>query len=270
MLPSNIEYISLRLARRYLFRDALLLRFGAFFPYYRTNHNQVNPAPLVDVYARHLLAEHFPTQGRCLLEIGVGRTNSTCYEIAARFSPASVLAFEPFVAFGKAEDASLLTQIATLHHCEAASLAHCIRRISELADVPDNSVDLVLSSSVLEHVSDPVVLFRELRRVLAPNGAMLHLVDYRDHFFKYPFHFLQFKKATWNRWLNPGDLPVWRMYDHIDQLESSGFVVRLIEEERDVAAYGRIAPYVSSDYRVTDERLQTTTAALWATAAKAK
>ena len=35
---------------------------------------------------------------------------------------------------------------------------------------------------------------------------MLHVVDYRDHFFKYPLHFLQFSQNTWRRFLNPGRL----------------------------------------------------------------
>jgi hypothetical protein len=93
---------------------------------------------------------------------------------------------------------------------------------------------------------------------------MLHIVDYRDHFFKYPYHFLQFRKNTWNRWLNPGDLPVWRIYDHIEQLEAAGFTVRIFEEVRDLPEYAKIAEYVSSDYRREDERIAVLAAALWA------
>jgi SAM-dependent methyltransferase len=264
MRISNLEYISLRLLRRFILPDAFLLRFGRFIPYYRTNRNQVDPSSLVDDYALLLSKTGFPTQGQRLLEIGVGRTNSSCYEIVARFLPESVLALEPFVSLGTEEDSNLLRQIAERHHCEPSSFKGRVRRIQSLGSIPDHSVDLVLSSSVLEHVSDPLSLFSELRRVLSPQGAMLHLVDYRDHFFKYPFHFLQFRKATWNRWLNPGDLPVWRLYDHLTQLEDSGFEVRVLAETRDPAAFSSIASRVASDYLRDQENLQTTTAALWA------
>jgi SAM-dependent methyltransferase len=47
----------------------------------------------------------------------------------------------------------------------------------------DSSVDLVLSKSVLEHVRPAQVrpLLAEMHRVLRPGGAMMHMVDLRDH-----------------------------------------------------------------------------------------
>jgi len=264
MLVSNLEYIPLRLLRRFVVRESLLLRFGALFPYYRTNRNQFAPALLVDDYARLLHLAGVAPDDRVLLEIGVGRTNSTCYELAARFSPKSVTAFEPYVELGKKEDESLLDQVAARHHCSAPALRESVRRVADLSAMPDQSVDLVLSSSVLEHVADPLALFRDLRRILSPTGIMIHLVDYRDHFFKYPYHFLQFRKATWNRWLNPGDFPGWRCYDHLEQLRAAGFVARILEESSDPSAYASIAGLVSQDYRRGDPRVQTTNAALLA------
>ncbi|HEX2852216.1 MAG TPA: methyltransferase domain-containing protein [Opitutaceae bacterium] len=260
---SNLEYISLRLVRRFVLRDALLLRFGALFPYYRTNRNQVDPAPLVDDYARLLRSVDFAPQGKSILEIGVGRTNSTGYELAARFAPEALSLLEPFVEFAPAEDAQLLKKVATRHQQTVDSLAQRVTRLKDLRAIPTASIDLVLSASVLEHVSDPAALFAELKRVLKPGGGMLHLVDYRDHFFKYPYHFLQFPKTTWNRWLNPGDLPVWRVYDHVEQLGAAGFSVRLLEEKSDAEAFARLAPRLAADYRRDDPRVQIATAALW-------
>ncbi|GAA4529766.1 class I SAM-dependent methyltransferase [Amycolatopsis samaneae] len=50
-------------------------------------------------------------------------------------------------------------------------------RVHDLADpldwVPDASVDLVLFALALEYVDDRVSLFRELRRVLRPGGALV-------------------------------------------------------------------------------------------------
>lgn len=47
----------------------------------------------------------------------------------------------------------------------------------------DASVDVVLSKSVLEHVPTASVpaLLGELHRVLRPGGAMVHVIDLRDH-----------------------------------------------------------------------------------------
>jgi SAM-dependent methyltransferase len=49
--------------------------------------------------------------------------------------------------------------------------------------LPDASVDLVMSKSVLEHVTPTRVrpLLEELHRVLRPGGAMVHRIDLRDH-----------------------------------------------------------------------------------------
>jgi SAM-dependent methyltransferase len=47
----------------------------------------------------------------------------------------------------------------------------------------DGSVDLLLSKSVLEHVSEAAVpaLLDETYRVLRPGGAAVHMIDLRDH-----------------------------------------------------------------------------------------
>ncbi len=266
MLLSNVEYVPLRLLRRFVLREGLLLRFGAFLPYYRTNLNQADPARLADAYQRNLASARFSPTGLRLLEIGVGRTNSVAYEMSARFETQAFTVFEPFVGLSPAEDSKLLLKVAARHNRPADDLATRVHRIARLEAIEDGSINLILSSSVLEHVGDPRKLFARLRRILAPGGAMLHLVDYRDHFFKYPYHFLQFRKATWNRWLNPGDLPVWRLYDHLDQLEETGFSARVLEESSDPEAFAAIAAHVSADYPANDERLKTTTAAIWAVA----
>jgi SAM-dependent methyltransferase len=264
MLLSNVEYIALRLARRFLFRDEFLLRFGRLIPHYRVNRNQADPRPLVADYSRHLADRGFSAAGRRILEVGTGATDSTGYEFAAQFQPAEMLMLEPFVAFAADEDQRLLESIATRHGLAAPRLKSSVRHLHRFSDIPDRSVDLIVSSSVLEHVGDPPALFRECGRVLRPGGAMLHLVDYRDHFFKYPYHFLQFSQRTWNRWLNPGDLPRWRVYDHLQALTAAGFQPTLLRADRDDAAFARIAPHLSADFQANDPLLPVSYAVIWA------
>jgi hypothetical protein len=64
-------------------------------------------------------------------------------------------------------------------------------------------VDLVVSSSVYEHLDDVEGITRALAALTAPDGVQLHFVDLRDHFFKYPFEMLTFSDAVWRRYLNP-------------------------------------------------------------------
>jgi hypothetical protein len=63
--------------------------------------------------------------------------------------------------------------------------------------------DLVISSSVFEHVEDPKGITRSLASWTAPAGQHIHFVDLRDHFFKYPFEMLCYTDETWRSWLNP-------------------------------------------------------------------
>lgn len=64
-------------------------------------------------------------------------------------------------------------------------------------------VDIVISSSVYEHVDDVEGITRALARLTKPDGLHIHFIDLRDHFFKYPFEMLRFSENTWRRWLNP-------------------------------------------------------------------
>ena len=64
-------------------------------------------------------------------------------------------------------------------------------------------VDIVLSSSVYEHLDDVPGITRALVALTRPDGLHVHFVDLRDHFFKYPFEMLRFSENTWRTWLNP-------------------------------------------------------------------
>lgn len=78
--------------------------------------------------------------------------------------------------------------------------------------LPPHSVDMVFSNSVLEHV--PVVvldaLMTEARRILKPNGLVLHGVNCGDHYAYFdrritPIHYLRYTSRTW-RYFNNGIL----------------------------------------------------------------
>lgn len=73
----------------------------------------------------------------------------------------------------------------------------------------DNTVDLVFSNSVLEHVHESVLaaMFAETKRILKPGAATLHSVNCGDHYAYFDrsisqLHYLQFSPAQWKLWNN--------------------------------------------------------------------
>lgn len=203
------EYVVLRLLRRYLFTYASLLRFGRYIPYFRVNANQNAPTDIADVYAR-CIREHCP---ECLersnlriLEIGAGVTNSVGLLLAERLG-CMVDVCDPYVSFD-----TVGTEDAVQRFGISQGTRERTRRIAQ----PDVSAyDVIVTYSVLEHINDPRQILRQLQTALRDGGHMIHRVDYRDHFFKYPFFFLMFSEFVWQTFLNPGDLYRWRLDDHL-------------------------------------------------------
>lgn len=75
--------------------------------------------------------------------------------------------------------------------------------------------DLVLSSSVYEHLDDVNGLTSALASLTAEDGIHIHYVDLRDHYFKLPFEMLKFSERTWKQWLNPtSNLNRFRLRDY--------------------------------------------------------
>ena len=66
---------------------------------------------------------------------------------------------------------------------------------------PD-SADIVVSNSVLEHVTDLRQLAAAMRKILRDDGVSTHAVDIRDHYRRYPFEMLCYSEQTWRRYLN--------------------------------------------------------------------
>lgn len=76
--------------------------------------------------------------------------------------------------------------------------------------LPPDSVDLVYSNSVLEHVPREIIrgLMIESFRVLKPGGLVLHNVGCNDHYAFFDksisfVNFLQFGEREWRLWNNP-------------------------------------------------------------------
>lgn len=78
-----------------------------------------------------------------------------------------------------------------------------VTHISSLAEIKKESVHLIVSSSVLEHIAEPEKDIDALCNILLPGGKMVHFIDFADHdSSKPPLDFLRYDKETWDT-MNP-------------------------------------------------------------------
>ncbi len=66
----------------------------------------------------------------------------------------------------------------------------------------EGAFDMIISSSVLEHVANVDSLVGCSARILADGGVCVHDIDLRDHYFRYPFEMLCHSEKVWRRYLN--------------------------------------------------------------------
>lgn len=88
-----------------------------------------------------------------------------------------------------------LTLDEVLSRCSARYLT---AGVDAFATLPDRSVDLIWSHSVLEHIplKQLPLLMAEMRRVLKPDGRMSHNIDFQDHL-SHGLNSLRFSEAVW-------------------------------------------------------------------------
>lgn len=76
--------------------------------------------------------------------------------------------------------------------------------IRQVAQKREPGFDILLSSSVFEHLDDVEGVCTALAALTRPGGVHLHYIDVRDHYFRLPFEMLTFSETAWRRFLNPG------------------------------------------------------------------
>jgi hypothetical protein len=92
---------------------------------------------------------------------------------------------------------------------EAAGIEYHAPADATVTGLPDASVALVFSNSVLEHITAEVLapMMRESCRVLQPDGLSLHSVNCGDHYAYFDrsitqVHYLRFSDRQWRKWNN--------------------------------------------------------------------
>lgn len=119
----------------------------------------------------------------------------------------------------------------------------------DIRHVQIEPVDIILSSSVYEHVDDVEGITRALAAATKPDGVHIHYIDLRDHFFKYPFEMLRFSERTWRTWLNPSsNHNRYRLWDYRKAFEAcfEKFEIKILSSEAD--AFRRIQPHIRPEF----------------------
>ncbi len=205
----NLPYLIPRLARHFLPEKlvrTLLLRSIIIRPGMETS----NPLGAVKRYVEVLSARGASFQNKSVLVFGYGGRFDMGFGLVKEGATRVILC-DKYAPPDEAHNRQLFAAESKYFASERAGLRPRPEWMQLLqADIRDvetqkaiESVDIVLSSSVYEHLDDVEGITRALARLTRPDGIHIHFVDLRDHFFKYPFEMLRFSESTWRTWLNP-------------------------------------------------------------------
>ena len=223
----NFYYIGARFVRRFLplsvthfmMRHRILIKPGM---------ESYAPKAAVERYLKAMDASGLSLEGKRVMDFGYGGYFGTGVELL-RQGAAHVVLCDPFATMDEAGNAALLEEYGeylisengrTLPNPEFITLLS--KNIFDIEAGEIELMDIVISTSVLEHLDDVDGIMGALANITSPTGVNLHFVDLRDHFFKFPFEMLTFSQSTWSRWLNPpSNLNRYRVWDYEKLLPNS-------------------------------------------------
>lgn len=260
-----LDYILARLIRHHLPSGLLsfLLRHGLII---KPGLETANPKEAVERYVRVLQHHGLSLEGKCVLDFGYGGHFGVGVELLRKGAKHVVLC-DPFAKPDHRRNRLLLEEYGEFLYADGKQVwlrdGYFTLLEKDIRQVQDGELppcDLVLSTSVYEHVDDPASVTQALARWTHPQGAHLHFVDLRDHFFKYPFEMLCYSEATWKRWLNPtSNLNRYRIWHYRDVFERFFGKVTIDVLARDEASLARVRPRVRPEFLSGDPSLDSVT-----------
>ena len=86
--------------------------------------------------------------------------------------------------------------------CNNHQIKYFTNGLESLKKIPENSIDIVFSNAVLEHIykDEFIDIFKELKRILKDDGYMSHQVDFKDHLGG-SLNNLRFSEKIWESYL---------------------------------------------------------------------
>ena len=255
----NLRYLTLRLIRHFLPESItrFLLRRGWII---RPGMETRDPAGAVARYQETLAERNESLTGRRVLVFGYGGNFTVGAELL-KAGARHVVLLDRFAPPDNRKNAQLLSPYPEYFRVENNVVRPDPEWITLIHDDVKNlgslrnksSVDMVVSTSVYEHLDDVDGLTAALAALTQPNGTHIHFVDLRDHYFKLPFEMLKFSETVWKKWLNPtSNLNRFRLRDYQRVFESLFADVEIQVLERDPLAFAkaesRIRPrFISGD-----------------------
>lgn len=215
-----------------------------------------DPQAAVRRYLDILNARHDTLQSKRVMVFGYGgrfELGATLLEAGAQH----VVLCEKYAPPDDAYNATLLSKYAVYLSLEGGRprprseymslLQADIREVGARGSFPP--VDIIISSSVYEHLDDVDDVTRALAALTKPDGLHIHYVDLRDHFFKYPFEMLSYSEHTWRGWLNPtSNHNRFRLRDYRRVFEEYFEFVEIKILERDEAAFEKARPRIRPEF----------------------
>jgi SAM-dependent methyltransferase len=247
LLPRVIRHFLPEGLTRFLLLHSLIIRPGL---------ETVDPWAAVDRYVDILKARHNTLTGKRVMVFGYGGrfdVGIALLEAGAGY----VVLFEKYAPADDVHNSVLLMKYPAYVRMEQGKprphpehmtlLQGDIHEIHLTADFP--ALDLVLSSSVYEHLNDVDGITSALASLTKPDGIHIHFVDLRDHFFKYPFEMLTYSENTWRKWLNPtSNHNRLRIWDYRRVFHTYFNEVSVVILQHDEAAFGEIQAYIQPEF----------------------
>jgi len=255
VVPLNLPYLIPRVARHFLPEKlvrTLLLRSIIIRPGTETS----NPVQAVNRYVDVLSECGFSLQNKRVLVFGYGGRFDIGFGLLKEGASHVILCDKyapPDEAHNRrmfaAESKYFLSERQGLRpRAEWITLLESdIREVQAGADI--EPVDIVVSSSVYEHLDDVEGITRALAGLTKPDGIQIHFVDLRDHFFKYPFEMLRFSEPTWRKWLNPStNHNRYRLWNYRGVFEACFSQVEIRILSREEEAFRRLMPQIRPEF----------------------
>lgn len=252
----NIAYLIPRLARHFLPEKmvrALLLRNLIIRPGLETS----NPFAAVQRYTDVLSERGQSFRGKRVLVFGYGGRFDIGFGLLKE-GAAHVILCDKYAPPDETHNRQMFGAEEKYFHVESQGLRPRPEWMTLLetdiremeADYKIEPVDIVLSSSVYEHLDDVEGITHALARLTKPDGLQIHFIDLRDHFFKYPFEMLRFSERTWHNWLNPSsNHNRYRLWDYRRVFEAGFGQVEIEVLERQEEAFRKLKPHVRPEFR---------------------
>ncbi|HET6594091.1 MAG TPA: class I SAM-dependent methyltransferase [Anaerolineales bacterium] len=247
----NLPYLIPRLIRHFLperLVRALLLRNIIIRPGLETNHPLAAVQRYVDVLSKRGRSFQearvlvFGYGGRFDIGFGVLKAGAAHVVLCDKYAPPDEAHNRRM--FGAEENYFYMDRNGLRPRPEWITLLQ-----ADIREVQIDPVDIVISSSVYEHLEDVEGITRALARLTKLDGVQIHYVDLRDHFFKYPFEMLRFSESTWRQWLNPSsNHNRYRLWDYRRAFEACFENVEIEVLSREEEAFRKVMPRIRPEF----------------------